>query len=364
MFRDFVNLATAKPVFFMIIIFAVLFNSGCSSSLSELAGPDGKINLLDPENSPYDIEIIERPNGRLDYYWDIDSSIEQADFCKLKYHSSYKYTRSIVVQGSIGQSDNTYPVLLDTGCSQPLFVREAHVRDNSLAVYPLKTGSFNGYQMALCHLPELKLGEISLMDWPCLYLRSGSRNSFFKLAAEHDNFMIVGLPLLMEFQYVLIDDANKAVELSNDKEFTPSDPDNWEKFPITIEEDLRGNAFLFVDIPIEARQTYIQIDTGSGTGLSVSQSLWNQLKEQTGPIKFSRTKLNYPYIGNLSCKRGKAESLSMGSKTIKNADIAVFADNCPLVEDCDGLIGMQFFRNSTIVLDFENDLLWIRSSDN
>lgn len=51
-----------------------------------------------------------------------------------------------------------------------------------------------------------------------------------------------------------------------------------------------------------------------------------------------------------------------GERTVKNAEISVFPSNSPLVEDCDGLLGMQYFRDTVMVLDFDEELMWVKSS--
>ncbi len=41
---------------------------------------------------------------------------------------------------------------------------------------------------------------------------------------------------------------------------------------------------------------------------------------------------------------------------------SVSRDEAPLLEDCDGLLGMQYFGNTVMVLDFERELMWVKSS--
>jgi len=38
------------------------------------------------------------------------------------------------------------------------------------------------------------------------------------------------------------------------------------------------------------------------------------------------------------------------------------ANEAPLLEDCDGLLGMQYFSGTVMVLDFERELMWVKSS--
>ena len=51
-----------------------------SENLENKAG----IRLLDPNNGPYSIKVIKRKDGTTDYFWDIESTIEQAKACRKK----------------------------------------------------------------------------------------------------------------------------------------------------------------------------------------------------------------------------------------------------------------------------------------
>jgi hypothetical protein len=175
-----------------------------------------------------------------------------------------------------------------------------------------------------------------------------------------DDFMIVGLPVLREFKYVAFDNVAGQVEFSKEKVFEPDNTGSWKQFPIWVEEDFSGNAFLFVQITVGGQEMELQLDTGSGRGLAISEELWEQLPDQTRQIRLSRAKELYPYIGNLSCRRGEISELEFGGSVIKNVPVSVFADDSPLVEDCGGMMGMQLFRNTIMVLDFENELMWVK----
>ena len=68
----------------------------------------------------------------------------------------------------------------------------------------------------------------------------------------------------------------------------------------------------------------------------------------------------YPYIGRLRCRRGVIAELKVGERSVVNAEASVFPDESPLVEDCGGLLGMQYFGDTVMVLDFERELMWIK----
>jgi hypothetical protein len=325
------------------------------------------IRLIDPNNGPYSIEVVPRSDGGLDYFWEIDSQIEQTKPCRVKYHRLYSTSHFMVVEGRIGNGGKKYPVVLDTGASQSIFVKDTHILDNKLSIYPIQTNKagLNGFDLGLCHLPELQIGNVALVNWPCLYLERHTKLKLFGLSIAQDNIkddsIIVGLPALREFKYVLFDNIRKEAEFSYNELFEPVGPNLWEQYPFSIKEDPHGNAFLFVEIPITGEKTELQLDTGSGRGLAIRQELWKKMSEKIRNVNLENGRDLYPYIGRLPCKRGIIRELEMGDRIIKNAAISVFPNDSPLVENCQGLLGMQYFQDTVMVLDFENKLMWIKN---
>ena len=151
------------------------------------------------------------------------------------------------------------------------------------------------------------------------------------------------------------------MEFSYNELFEPGEPDLWEQYPFSIEEDFRGNAFLFVNILICGEKIELQLDTGSGRGLAIREELWEKMREKIQNVKLKNSRDLYPYIGRLLCKRGIIGELEMGDRMVKNAEISVFPNDSPLVEDCQGLLGMQYFQDTVMVLDFESKLMWIKN---
>lgn len=325
------------------------------------------IRLIDPNNGPYSIEVISRNDGSRDFLWEIDSHIEQENPCRVKYHKLYSASRFMVVEGEVASTAKKYPVVLDTGASQAVFVKDTHVLDNKLPIYPLENNrvNSNGYSLGLCHLPKLQIANVALVNWPCLYLERHIKLKLFGLSIAKDYSMddsiIVGLPALREFEYVMFDSISKEVEFSHNQPFDPGQGQLWKQYPLSIEEDFYGNAFLFVKVPIAGVETELQLDTGSGRGLALSEELWGKIRAKVRNVKLSKGRDLYPYIGRLVCKRGVIPKLRVGSRTVENAKISIFPNNSPLVEDCQGLLGMQYFQDTVMVLDFGRNIMWVKN---
>jgi predicted aspartyl protease len=225
----------------------------------------------------------------------------------------------------------------------------------------VKAGQLKGYSCWLCHLPELQIEDIKLVDWPTFYLKP-NQVSLDILPVQKKDPIIIGLPLLRKFKYIQFDNVNRQVEFSLDESFQPQRLQFWQQYPLTIEEDFHGNAFLFVEIPVNGQLLQLQVDTGSGKALALSRQIWQKISQNLQPKKLTKAKDIYPYIGTLPCSKAIIPKLEIGTNIVEDAEVSIFPDDSPLLEEDSGLLGMQYFQNTVLVLDFENNLLWLKNT--
>jgi len=348
--------------------------SGCSIGPALYVTEDGANleepadeRLMRPDNKP-DLMISSlRDYMSLDFIWKADAYVDQKRVCRVKYHKQYYKNRYIVVEGRIGLMGSRYPVVLDTGASHPIFLNVSHVLDNKLIIYPIDDidSELNGHKLGLCYLPLFQIGDMTYTNRPCLYLEPPTTVNLFDIQISgkntNNNTVIVGLPVLRGFKYVMFDNIKNEVEFSCNQSFEAGKKSIWEKYPISIEEDFHGNAFLFIKIPVVGEEIELQFDTGSGRGLAIGEKLWEQVRDQFQDLNLKKGRDFYPYIGRLACKRGVIAKLQVGDRIIKNAEISIFPNDSPLLEECEGLLGMQYFKNTIIVLDFERSLMWVKN---
>lgn len=335
----------------------LLLQAGCQTAIvngKRLEGMAG-IRLMrpdDPDNRSYWAKDI--------YSGQIDGSTKQQDPCRIKYHSSYSVNRWMAVEGRLGNGAK-YPVVLDTGASIALFVNDIHIMENKLAIYPLKSNNNDSVGWGRCHLPELHMGQVTLANWPCFYREQHTEVQLLGLTLAKGKAMIAGLAALRRFKYIAFDSVREEVEFSLENVFKPGQPDLWTQYSFVIEEDLGGNVFLFIKIPIAGEETELQLDTGSGRGLAIAEDLWEGMRNKIQHVKLRRGRDFYPYIGLLACKRGVVPKLEVGNRTVMNAKISIFPNDSPIVDECSGLLGMQYFQDTVMVLDFERNLMWVKN---
>jgi len=336
----------------------LLLQAGCQTVIvngKRLEGMAG-IRLIrpdDPANRSYWAKDI--------YSGQIDGSTKQQDPCRIKYHSSYSVNRWMAVEGRLNNGAK-YPVVLDTGASIALFVNDIHIMENKLEIYPLKSNNNDSVGWGRCHLPELYMGQVTLTNWPCFYREQHTEVQLLGLPLAKGKAIIAGLAALRRFKYIAFDSVREEVEFSLDEVFNPDYSDLWTQYSYSIEEDLGGNVFLFVKIPIAGEEIELQLDTGSGRGLAVAEELWEAMRNKIQHVKLRRGRDLYPYIGSLACKRGVVPKLEVGNRTVREARISVFPNDSPIMNGCSGLLGMQYFQDTVMVLDFERNLMWVKNT--
>ena len=92
----------------------------------------------------------------------------------------------------------------------------------------------------------------------------------------------------------------------------------------------------------------------------MNQDLWQRINKDFKDIRLKKGKDFYPYIGKLKCEYAFVPKINIAGRALENARISVFPDDSLLLEECDGMLGMQYFLDTVIVLDFERNLLWVK----
>jgi len=342
--------------------------------------------LIGPNNGPDPTQVIKTTGSQAGLHWQINGTIDCAPTVRVKYHQLYAINPCMMVKGSIAGAKNDHPIILDTGASQAVFVKNTHVIESRLPVYPAETdqANSNAYGLGRCYLPQLRIGQVTLTDLPCWYLQRHIELEFFGLPIAKDDSIILGLPALRRFKYILFDSPNRQVEFSYNEAFEPGPapiapvavgqaPDkdesiaggqlvrDWSQYSLLIEEDRYGNEFAFVEIPIAGELMKVQLDTGSANALAIAERQWEILSRRVKKPRLKEGIDLYPYISQLACKRGVIRELQIGDRCIRDAKISVFPSDSPLLRQCKAILGTQYFQDTVIVLDFERRIMWVKN---
>jgi hypothetical protein len=269
--------------------------------------------------------------------WHIDPA-DGGDTVRVPYHAAYAETGCMVLEGHLGDSAISYPVVLDTGAPGAVFLPS-----NSRTVRPSER-------------PAVQIGSMTLVQPPCF------RISRCREVPAKDEPLIVGLPALRKLSYLRFDNVRREAELSCRKPFAPDSPTHWSTYPLTIEQDASGYPGVYAEIPAGGVRIRWQLDTGSGRALSLDETTWARLSAGLPGVMLRSGEDFYPYVGRLPCKHGVPDRLPFGDRCLDSPHVSIFPDDSVLMKDCHALVGMDCFRDTVIVLDFHSATLWVRKA--
>jgi hypothetical protein len=351
----------------LIMLFSCLL-VGCSIQPVDWVSVKGEnltgrpeIPLLDP-NDPNEPFEVEKKVGNGDFnYITMKARIELNNTCRIKYHwLYYLISGRMVVEGRLGSNGKKYPILLDTGCPVTCVVTDRHVIENKLPIYHLGNNPTYSADMGLCKIPELRIGKMTMVDLPCLYIEKRDAVQIFGVTIAYDESMLIGLQILQAFKYVMFDNVNREVEFSPREIFEPAHPQLWKSYPFVIKEKASDNNAIFVTMTVAGEKVELYLDTGSGQGLQFSEQMWEKLRGKIPVAKLRNGNFRTAFLENYTCKKGVIKELDIGGRTIKNIEITVLPNDNPT--NLQTLLGMKCFRDTIMVLDFERNLMWVKTS--
>lgn len=309
------------------------------------------VRMLDSNNDFF--EIISREPNRVNVKWE-KTDIYLKDSCRVKMRENSPNLQ-VLAQVNNGKS---YPVVIDSGVTKYLTVTDSVVLDSDLAIYPIDgLGKNVG---GLCHIEKLKIGTLTIAHPACVYWLAHYERRVLGHTTWEEKKINLGLGLMKEFSYILIDNVTREVEFAANNSFNPQDNNQWHQYPMTIEHDEKPNAGLIVDIPLVDQPRRIKLDTGASPGLILTESIWTTFSSDLQIRHQKKERMATPLFGWLPCRMITVEQFILGNISINDARIHVIADDTPYGHD-EFTLGMGFFRETVIVLDFERNLLWVRN---
>lgn len=314
----------------------------------ELATVPG-VRLLDPNSGLFEIAQRE-PNRPVISWRNIDVSVKDRGRVRM-----WEDAENLKVIGAL-PGGQTYPVVIDTGNPATAAVTSTVVLEAGLAVYPLESG--DGFRGGLCHIPELKMGDVTIAHLACECWLGHYEKRVLGRAMWIERNINVGLGLLQRFGHIRIDSVDKDVEFSSGY-FRPEEPNDWRSYPMCIEHDRHGSEQLVVSIPIDGVTVSMGFDTGAGPGLIMTEKKQAEILPQARILTHTRNQLATPG-GHVPCRKITLEALSVADMALTPAIVQVTGDDSPFGPD-HLTLGMGYFRDTVIVLDFRHNLLWIRN---
>lgn len=308
--------------------------------------------LIDPNIGP--VKMTVSGNRLLKIH--TKPTIELKEPCQVKYHWLY-YRGSdpiIIITGQVPKGKK-YEVAIDSGFAFSVILSDKIILENNLPIYPIEHEQVVG----ICYLPFLQLGKATIRNVPGFWMKQQWELQLFGIPIWREKWVIVGLGIMKDFRYILLDGLRREVELSAEQSFAPAEPDNWSQYTFTIEKDRTNNDRLRVDIPIEDEKLHIRFDTCCPYSLAVSSKLWAKLFEKVKAEDARDSKCWSWQDGFTPCQKILIPKLTVGNRVISNAEVLVLPEDN--TDKPWGFIGMGCFKNTVVVLDFERNLMWVKN---
>jgi len=206
-------------------------------------------------------------------------------------------------------------------------------------------------------VPRLEIGDMAVINQPCFYdLKHYEKRSFGRTKWK-DRDMFMGLRLMKSFRYILIDNAAGEVEFCGEGSFRADPNEPWPHYLMRVEPRERNLERLMVTIPLAGRKRKIMLDTGADCGMLVSAGRWKEFSAGLEIVKRQRGRVRMR-DGWKKVTVMTVKSMDVGGKTVERAPIHVMDDG--ETDEDYLLLGMGYFTDTVIVLDFEHELLWVR----
>lgn len=110
----------------------------------------------------------------------------------------------------------------------------------------------------------------------------------------------------------------------------------------------------------------LAFDTAGQGALFTTEKIWKQTQKRLHKVKKSIKSVFAPFAGgNIRSRVVTVKELNVGDRIVKNAFVAIVPNDTSISEsmkNMEGLLGMQCFADTTVVLDFERDVMWVKNN--
>ena len=265
----------------------------------------------------------------------------------VKYQSSLMSSDSQVLIPVEFPNGRKYIAYLDTGFNANILIPSDIVVDNKLVVVP-KSGA--------CHIPVLNIGPAQVKDTIAFIDQQQWQFRVLNIPFYKHSVLILGREFIRSFDYVMFDNVHKEAVFSKEDEFIPDNPQSWSSYPFI--EDPNGGNTIVVKIPLAGKVLDIAFDSCWGEpGLFINKKHWEAVKQDLS-FKLQGKFNGVTYQGiKLPGRKATISSLSIGEKTLKNAKVHISDD-----PNGYSVLGLDYFQDTSVVLDFVNNLFWIKKT--
>ena len=253
-----------------------------------------------------------------------------------------------------------YVVYLDTGFGGYLAVNDLVVLEAGLPIYPMGQDAASSGFTGMCYLPWIEIGKMGIVNPPCDYLQVHWELQFLGFPVWQEKWVIMGLRLLREFPYIEFDNVRQEVVFSPEGPFEPEDPGQWARYPFEIAEDRTGKLRITVQMPVAGKVRPVDFDTCGGDALLVRPNTWREIASTVETDTPRDGQFASAQLGWLPCQHSVARNIDVASLRFRSARVQILPQDSPYAVGIDCQIGMGFFKDTVVVIDFREKRLWVK----
>ncbi len=351
---------------------SILVGGGCSygpvNSGSVLR--DRGVERIDPNDGPFVIESVEKagadgnePEEIRVVKWKktrVTGSLLRDRGLWLKYQWWYfnRFSQPAVEVEMPGGHRCT--AMLDTGFSGAVYVNDLVVRQSDLAVFPMGAHSDTGCGQGYCEIEGMKIGTVTVENPPCWYEQRHWQLRVLGVPLYRHKTVLIGMGMIGKFSHVLFDNANRRARLSPHEQFEPNEPSRWVRIPFVVERE-NGGLRMMVDISLGGHNIHVEFDTcGAKPGLILRDDVWQRVSGSVD-VRGGGKALHPSYqFGWHWCRRYTLPELQMGELALERTKVDVLPAGSKFGKEFEGILTLDAFRETAVVLDFKRSVIWIR----
>jgi len=206
-------------------------------------------------------------------------------------------------------------------------------------------------------LDKIEIGDVTITAPPCLYTLNHYETRVLGRTLWKQRQAILGLELLRRFSYFLIDNISSEVEFGTQNSFQVDAVEMWDRYDMFVEEAAENAKDIIIRIPIAGEITEAKLDTGTSWTLAMTEHIWDDYSTKLQVLKESKEQAQFFY-GLKNVRKITVSKFSIGDKSMVDAPIIIL-DNSVFKESFI-LIGIGYFKDTIVVIDFERSLVWVR----
>jgi len=202
--------------------------------------------------------------------------------------------------------------------------------------------------LGLAYVDRLNVGGLTIRRFQAVIVDQGWQYRILGLPVWQSTYWCLGARFLRAAHFLRFDNAARKLTFEGKESFAPDLTRRWVSYQFVMRDD--DGAYL--RLPVAGKEIEVLFDSGWGRKLTLSQADWDSIKSSVEVSSHAADKI-FTWGGNETVDNYKVKNLPIGDTTLGNTIIQVCS------REQASVIGLAFFDDAVVVLDYEKSKLWI-----